>query len=585
MNIELILAAAVLLLIAFSILFPALWKKRQVTALDVEQQNIAIARQKLDELKNQLQSGFIDQQQYEAQVTELETALSDDLERCQTGRQTQQQGRWIIAAIAVVLPVVAVTLYLALGDPGALNRPAQPTAAENGAAGGNTKKLGSVAEMVTALSKRLKDKPDDTQGWIMLGKSYKYMKQYKKAVEAFDKANVLAGQQPDVMLLYADALVMENGGRFTDKARQLIFKALEFTPNDTTGLWLAGLATAEQGKFNEALGYMQQVATLLPPDSESLQEVQGIITKLQSLSAGDATAAPATPSQANGGPTAGAIEDMVKKLEQRLATNPDDLQGWIMLGKSYKFLQQYNKAVAAFEKANVLSGKQADVMLLYADALVMDNSGHFTDQAKALIFKALALAPEDSTGLWLAGKAKVEEGAYIEALGYLRKAENSLPPDSQSHAELQRYIAGVEAQMPAAAGVSVKPAAAGIQTRQTESLKPGIRVSVKLSPELQSRAAVTDTLFIYARATSGPQMPLAVVRKQVKDLPLTVTLSDDQALTPSMQLSKYEQVNLTARISKSGNAIQQPGDLIGSAGNVNVAGQQAVDINIDGIVN
>ncbi|MFU8789989.1 MAG: c-type cytochrome biogenesis protein CcmI, partial [Methylobacter sp.] len=131
-----------------------------------------------------------------------------------------------------------------------------------------------------------------------------------------------------------------------------------------------------------------------------------------------------------------------------------------------------------------------------------------------------------------------------------KKLEARLPPGSESQQEIQVLLTKLASQLPEGAA-------------QMESVAVSIDVQVSLAPELQASVSPADTVFIYAQALSGAKMPLAIVRKQVSELPLTVNLTDAMAMMPNMKLSNFEQVKLLARISKSGDAMQQPGDLIG----------------------
>ncbi len=243
------------------------------------------------------------------------------------------------------------------------------------------------------------------------------------------------------------------------------------------------------------------------------------------------------------------INRMVAGLAARMKSNPNDAQGWLMLGRSYKYLQQYPEAADAFAQAYRLLGDQAEVLLSYADALAMANDGRLSGKPAELVFKALALEPNSMTGLWLGGMAKAEAGDAAGAVQLWRKLEALLPPDSEARQEIQTLMANVGNRMP--------------EEQPAEAVSPGIDVEVSLAPELQSKISPEQTVFIYAQALSGPKMPLAIVRKQVSDLPLTVNLNDSMAMMPEMKLSRFDQVKLIARISKSGNATQQPGDLIG----------------------
>jgi cytochrome c-type biogenesis protein CcmH len=194
-----------------------------------------------------------------------------------------------------------------------------------------------------------------------------------------------------------------------------------------------------------------------------------------------------------------------------------------------------------------------------------------------LVFKALAMEPNNTTGLWLGGMAKAQTGDFSAAMELWKKLEAQLPPGSEAQQEIQSLLAKLATQIPAdAAQAESKPA----QPAKSAS----IEVQVSLAPELQSSASPNDTVFIYAQSLSGPKMPLAIVRKQVSELPLTVNLTDAMAMMPNMKLSNFEQVKLLARVSKSGNAMQQPGDLIGTIEQVALTDKTPHKIVINGQV-
>lgn len=269
------------------------------------------------------------------------------------------------------------------------------------------------------------------------------------------------------------------------------------------------------------------------------------------------------------------IDKMVAGLEQRLQQKPDDAEGWMMLGRSYKFLQRYDKAVAAFKQAYKLLGDNPAVLLNYADSLAMAQGGQLAGTPEQLIFKALQLAPEDSTALWLAGMAKAEAGEFEAALQHWYKLEALLPQDSKPYQELQALIRQVLQQKPELAALpranKPVPSASAVS----------IAVSVDLTDKLKANAKPEDVVFVYAQPLTGRKMPLAIVRKTVADLPLQVRLDDSMAMMPTMKLSNFKQVRVLARISKSGSAIPQTGDLLGVVEPVTLAADQTVDIIID----
>lgn len=264
------------------------------------------------------------------------------------------------------------------------------------------------------------------------------------------------------------------------------------------------------------------------------------------------------------------INAMVSGLAQRLQSQPDDPQGWLMLGRSYKYMNRYAESAQAFSEAYRLLGDKPDVLLQYADALAMANDGRLAGKPAELVEKALKLAPKDSTALWLSGMAEAEAGKFHEALRHWQKLAAQLPRGSESYREVQGLIAQVMERL-GETPVEQKPAAAA----------KGLEVSVTVSDELRTAVSATDTVFIYAQALEGPPMPLAIVKKQVSDLPLTVVLSDEQAMMPAMSLSNFERVKISARISQTGQAESRPGDWIGVVEDVAPAETGSVAITID----
>jgi cytochrome c-type biogenesis protein CcmH len=276
----------------------------------------------------------------------------------------------------------------------------------------------------------------------------------------------------------------------------------------------------------------------------------------------------------NGTPTSADIEKMVAGLAEKMKANPDDAEGWLMLGKSYKYMEQFPKAADAFANAYRLMGDKPDVMLLYAEALAFAADKNLAGKPSELIFKALALEPENPNGLWLAGLAKVQQGDSKGAATLWRKLESLLPEGSEPRKEMQNIIAALPGEAQASASPPQTPPAAAVASNS-------VTVEVSLASELKPSASPSDTLFIYAQALTGPKMPLAIVRKQVSDLPVKVTLDDSTAMMPAMKLSNFGEVKLLARISKSGQAVKQAGDLIGTVENAAVSGANGYKIIIN----
>lgn len=272
------------------------------------------------------------------------------------------------------------------------------------------------------------------------------------------------------------------------------------------------------------------------------------------------------------------IDVLLKRLEEKLQANPEDAQGWYMLGRSYMSLGRYAEAVTSLDRAYKLVGDQPTVMLSLADALAMSQGGKISGKAFEMIQKALDLSPDNPTALWLAGLGYQEQGDFERAVGYWRQLEPMMADNPESLSEVRKLIANAEQQL----GYSVKAEPAKIIPAPASSV--AISVQVDISPTLRDKANPTDTVFIFARAVSGPPMPLAVVRKLVSDLPVEVTLDDSMAMMPQMKLSSFTEVNIGARISKTGNAMPQSGDLKAADNQINTAKDKTVTLNINSIV-
>lgn len=388
-----IFGALVVLLIGLTLAFliiPVLRKPPSSESTDREQQNIAIAREKKVVLESQLAEGQMTQQEFDAAMGDLEASLALDLERQQALQDNQQAGRWVVWLFVVAIPVFSVLMYMELGEYRVIENPdlAQPkTVAQNPTHGSG--QLPSIEEMIEKVKSHLRDNPDDSKGWFILGRTYMSLQQYPEAVTAFQRCYDLSPQETSVMLALADALAMTSNGNMLGEPEQLVLKALQVKPDEPTGLWLAGLAAEQGGRTREAFDYWTRLLPTLEDDPQSREELQA----------------------------------MLLQLKQK---NPD--------------LPDFELATASV-----------------------------TEQ--------------------------------------------------------------------------------------------GLKVEVTLDPGLSGQVKPGDLLFIYAKAAEGPPMPLAAKRLTVADLPVQVSLSDQDAMMPQMALSKFDQIIVGARISKSGNPVAQSGDL------------------------
>jgi cytochrome c-type biogenesis protein CcmH len=252
------------------------------------------------------------------------------------------------------------------------------------------------------------------------------------------------------------------------------------------------------------------------------------------------------------------IEEMVQKLAARLESNPDNVEGWVMLGRSYSMLGRFTQAASAYASAVKQSPNDAQLLADYADSLAMSQGRSLKGEPEKLIQRALQIDPENIKALALAGSLAFDNNNYARAVEFWEQVLRLSPPDSEFSRTVSASVAEArklgKGNVPATTRDTSTPATAG-----------GVKGMVKLAPQLAAKVAPTDTLFIFARAAEGPRMPLAILRKQARDLPLTFSLDDSMAMAPGVNLSSFPQVVIGARISKSANATPQPGDLQGQS--------------------
>jgi cytochrome c-type biogenesis protein CcmH len=332
-----------------------------------------------------------------------------------------------------------------------------------------------------------------------------------------------------------------------------------------------------------------------PPDGRWVAGIVGAVIPLAAavlyfqIGTPDAMSPAATGADArHGGPgaTPEQVEQMVKRLAARLEARPDDAEGWYMLGRSYYVMGRFSESVKAFERAVKLDVQEAGLYADYADALAMSQDRRLDDKVLALVDRALKLDPDHPKALIMASTTALQRKDYRGAVGYLERLERIAPPGS----DLARMVGERLQEIRAEAG-DVKLAAQA-QANPKGEAKPvapapasgaTIKGRVTLGPSVAAKAAPTDTVFILARALEGPRMPLAILKRQVKDLPLDFTLSDEQAMSPEMKLSKFREVIVIARVSKSGGAAPQSGDLQGQTSAVKV-GTAGLNLAIDSVV-
>ncbi|MDQ7017433.1 MAG: c-type cytochrome biogenesis protein CcmI [Gammaproteobacteria bacterium] len=562
--------SAAMLLAALALLLPTLLRPKQFIDPDLNLINVNIAKQRLNELDAEYQAGQHSEVQYQQIQKDLEQQLANDLEKehAPQTRKEIQSSKSVAIIIASVVPILAISLYLTRGDldamemsgPGAgANREINSMVAQNGGT------MPTVDEMIVSLKQKLADKPNNPQGWYMLARSYMALKQYNDAVGAWKELLSLIGpNDAEVLVQYADALAMTQGGRLTGKPAEQVFQALELNPNNTQGLWLAGMAMQEKKDYPAALNYWKRLEPNMDDDPESQTALRDLINRAEQKLQQPVTNFKTLPSIAS-----------AAQAPAQAALGKDSIRLEIDLDPNLAAKVAIEDSLFIYAKA--MSGPPMPLAAVRKKAIDLPLSITLND--------SMAMMPQ----MKLSNFAQVKVGARIS------KSGNAIAQDGDFYAEVQSVTVGQEAvvkilikqikghaQRPGITPTAVVTPTA-TEATQAAVAADAINVSIRLSPDLASRVSPEDALFIYAKALRGPPMPLAAVRKQVKDLPLQLTLNDAMAMMPQMKLSSFKQVKIGARISKSGNAIGQAGDLFGEVQPVTVGQSATVNLMIQHI--
>ncbi len=288
---------------------------------------------------------------------------------------------------------------------------------------------------------------------------------------------------------------------------------------------------------------------------------------------------------------AGSIEEMTRKLAERIQQQGGNLEEWTMLARAYKHMGQYAQSAEAFEQA-VQMNPSAQLMLEQAEAIALGNNQQFTPQARSLVMRALELEPDNLNVLWFAGVAEFQAGNYRSSIEHLSRLSEQARQDPEIDRSLRLYIdkarsallaAGEE--VPGTDEIMGTTAASGdVATAVVAGGEASLQVKVGVSDDVRSRFAAGDAVFVYAKAAAGPKMPLAVQRLTLEQLPATITLDDSMAMMEGMSMSAFGSVVVSARVTKTGSAIAKAGDYIGQSEVEDVTKAELVEIQIDTMV-
>jgi len=267
---------------------------------------------------------------------------------------------------------------------------------------------------------------------------------------------------------------------------------------------------------------------------------------------------------------------MAEELKAKLKTNPKDTPSWVLLGRAYRNQNQYDAAIDAYNHAVALDADDR-LAIERVEVIAAKNGGQFKGEPWDVIRKILAKNPQHANALLLAGSAAFSEGQFKQALAYWTTLRSQLADGSQE------ALAVDNALRAAAEKAGVELGSKGKKVDSLANAASSISGRVTVSDSIKAQANPTDVVFIYAQAEQGSPMPLAIMRTTVQALPLDFKLDDSMAMRPESKLSGQSHVTVKARISKSGQAMPQPGEFIGTLPHVAVGAKQ-VKLTISEVV-
>ena len=262
---------------------------------------------------------------------------------------------------------------------------------------------------------------------------------------------------------------------------------------------------------------------------------------------------------------AASMEEAVNGLEAKLEENPDNLEGWIMLGRSYTAMGRYPRAADAYQQAyDLTQGQNVEALVGLGEALALTDEASLTGRAGKLFETALTIAPNHPKALWYGGVAALRAGDLRRGRDRLQLLMAQNPPEEIRNV-LARQIQDLDEQLGEGGPTTAPPASAPAPSAAPAAGSRAIQVSVSLSPQLRQQVTGEMPLFILARDPSAGGPPLAVQRHSASSLPLNVTLSESDAMIASRSIATVPKVVVVARLSRSGAPQQRSGDFYGEA--------------------
>ncbi|MCU7799393.1 MAG: c-type cytochrome biogenesis protein CcmI [gamma proteobacterium symbiont of Lucinoma myriamae] len=461
------LICALLIIIAIALLIRPLFKTYSDSELSESQKkanqrkalNIELYEQKKVQIEQDFANGLLDKEGRIQAQNEIEHSLIQDAESSVATELTQlsnSSAKKLSIAFLVIIPIFSVITYLSVMPENFEQVVLSQAAPAQSHAPKSQNQVPDIATMVTSLEKKLKDNPENAQGWNMLGRSYVVMKRYAEAAAAYEKALALVKQNkvqqamPELEINYVEALMQTGNKDGYEKARTTLAGMLAANPDHGDALWFMGFLDYEAGDKELAVERWTHLLTLLPPSGEQTKIVSTYLNQIQG-NTGDATnnqptetAQTAKQPAAPKGPAPGQqltgsadekvfIASMVSRVEKRVKDNPQDLKGWKSLGKSYGVLERNVDSANAYAKAVALDSKDVNLLMAYSDAVIKTRQPDQLDKARIVFAQLVDKNPQNLDALFLSGSLARAAGDIEQAKLFWNKLLPQLPPESEAY--------------------------------------------------------------------------------------------------------------------------------------------------------
>lgn len=460
--------AGVLVLAAVIALIAPLMRRRRPAA-EREEHGLSVLKDQLSEIERDRAAGRLADDEADAARIEVERRILSEADRLEGGgaESDDAEDRWrrfAIAALVILgLPIATGLLYLRAGSPGMPDLPLVSRADERARMAEASQRQRGIMDMVQNLEKRLGEQPDDLEGWVLLGRSRLSLGDFEQAALAFQRAAQLGGGIEAIGEM-GEALVRRDRGIVTPDARKAFEQVLETAPGDPRSRYYLALAELQAGNAEQALRQWLALAADTPADAPWRA---GLVQRIEEAAAENDIDLAALRAQVGGGrpvtsgPRGPSQEDiaaaqsmsaddrldmirgMVEGLQVRLEENPDDIEGWLRLGRSWQVLGDQDKSIAAYGEAARRAPDQVDIQLDYARALFPPGTSErampqaFID----VIARVREIAPENAEGLFFGGMIAARQGDTEAARAMWTKLVGKLPPDSPIRAAIEKRLA------------------------------------------------------------------------------------------------------------------------------------------------